>query len=235
MSKLWEAAFVVPVKEFFGQVIDFLPHLLTMVVIVVFGLVAASLVKVGISRLLKIVRFDQLSTRVGFSDALAKGGVRGLPSILISRIVYWVILLLFLMLGLGALQVKGVDRFVDQAFTYIPHLLVSFIILIVGFVLANFFGRAALIAAVNAQIIQARLLARCVRLGVILFAIAMAFEQLGIATAIILAAFSIAFGGVVLAFAIAFGLGAKDAAKEFIDKRFRKEPEPKKEEEISHL
>jgi hypothetical protein len=79
------------------------------------------------------------------------------------------------------------------------------------------------------------LLARSVRLAVILFAVSMAFEQLGIATAIIVAAFSIAFGGVVLALAIAFGLGAKDAAKEFIDKRFKKDPEPKKEEEISHL
>jgi hypothetical protein len=235
MSDLWQAAFVTPIKEFFEQVFDFLPHLLTMVVIVAFGLVAASLIRVGVSRLLRIARFDQLSTRIGFSDALAKGGVKDHPSILVGRVVYWAILLLFLILGLGALKLKGVDRFVDQAFTYIPHLLVAFIILMVGFILANFFGRAALIAAVNAQITQARLLARSVRLAVILFALAMAFEQLGIATAIIVAAFSIAFGGVVLALAIAFGLGAKDAAKEFIDKRFRKEPEPKNEEEISHL
>ena len=235
MSELWEAAFVSPVKEFFKQVVDFLPQLLTMVVIVAIGLVAASLVRMGISRLLRIARFDQLSNRVGFSDALTKGGVRDLPSTLISKIVYWAILLLFLVLGLGALKLKGVDLFVDQTFTYIPHLLVAFIILVVGFILANFFGRAALIAAVNAQIIQARLLARIVRLAVILFAVSMAFEQLGIATAIIVAAFSIVFGGVMLALAIAFGLGAKDAAKEFIDQRFKKEPEPKKEEEISHL
>ena len=235
MNELWKAAFIEPVKEFFGQVVDFLPHLLAMLVIIVVGLVAASVIKIIILRLLKVTRFDQLSSRVGISEALTKGGVSDPPSQVISRMMYWVVFLMFLFLGLGALKLKGVDQFVEKAFTYIPHLVIAFIILIVGYILANFFSRAVLIAAVNAQMVQARLLARCVRLGVILFALAMAFEQLGIATAVILAAFSIAFGGVVLAFAIAFGLGAKDAAKDFIDKRVRKEPEPKKEEEISHL
>jgi hypothetical protein len=62
----------------------------------------------------------------------------------------------------------------------------------------------------------------------------MTFEQLGIAKTVIVAAFSITFGGIVLALAIAFGLGAKDAAKDFIDKRFKKDSEPK-DEEFSHL
>jgi len=39
---------------------------------------------------------------------------------------------------------------------------------------------------------------------------------------------------VVFALAIAFGLGAKDAAKEFIEKRLGKEQETK-EEDLSHL
>ena len=104
-------------------------------------------------------------------------------------------------------------------------------------ILANFFGRATLIAAVNAQIDKASLLARAVRLGFVLFSLAMAFEQLGIATAVIVAAFSIAFGGVVLAMAIAFGLGGRDAAREIIQRRLRRAEEEteSKEEDVSHL
>ena len=235
MSDVWKAAFVEPVKQFFNQVIDFLPHLLTMVVIVTFGAVVAYLIKMVISRLLKVGRFDQFSTRVGFREALAKGGVTDQPSAIIVRIVFWATLLIFLILGLGALRLTGIDRFVDQAFIYLPRLLVGILILIAGFILANFLGRAALIAAVNSQVARARFLARFVRLAVILFAMAMALEQMGIAEAIIVAAFSIAFGGVVLALAIAFGLGAQNAAKEIIEKRFKKDVEPKKEDDFSHL
>jgi Mechanosensitive ion channel, conserved TM helix len=234
MKELWKNAFVEPLEEFLKEVGSFLPHLLAMVVIIIVGLLSAWVVNFLIFRLLKTVKFDQVCGRTGFAQALSKGGVRETPSNFISRMIYWAILLVFLMFGLGALELKAVDQFVSQAFAYLPHLLVAITILIVGFILGNFFGRATLIAAVNAQMVQARFLARGVRLAVILFALAMAFEQMGIATAIIVAAFSIAFGGVVLALAIAFGLGAKDAAKEFIEKRLRKEQEPK-EEDFSHL
>jgi len=73
-----------------------------------------------------------------------------------------------------------------------------------------------------------------VRIAIILLALAMAFEQLGIAKTVIVATFSITLGGVVLALAIAFGLGARDSAKDFIEKRLKKERETK-EEDFSHL
>ncbi|MCI0530210.1 MAG: hypothetical protein L0Y56_22430, partial [Nitrospira sp.] len=212
----------------------FLPHLLAMLIILTLGILVAWVLKTLVFRLLKTVKFDQLCGRTGFSQTLAKGGMNEAPSHLVSRMTYWAITLIFLILGLDALNLKPVDEFVTLAISYLPHLVVAFVILIVGFLLGNFFGRATLIAAVNAQITQARFLARGVRLAVILFALAMAFEQMGIATAVIVAAFSIAFGGVVFALAIAFGLGAKDAAKDFIERRIKKEQAPK-EEDFSHL
>lgn len=222
-------------EDFFTQVGAFVPHLFLMVLIVGIGFAIAWGIKTIVFRLLEVVHFDQFSTRVGFSQALSKGGMKDSPSHLFSRIVYWIIFLAFLMLGLDALNLSAVDEFVSQAFSYLPHLLIAFVILVVGIILGNFFGQASLIAAVNAQIPQARVLARGVRLAVILFALAMAFEQLGIATTIIVAAFSISFGGVVLALAIAFGLGAKDAAKEIIERRLKKGEDEPKEEELSHL
>jgi hypothetical protein len=237
MKELWEVAFVTPLKEFLAQMGDFLPRLMAMLVIVAAGMVVAYILKRVTARILKVMRFDQFSSRMGLSQALGKGGVSEPPSMLLGRVVYWVIFLIFLVLGLGALQLGAVDRVAAQAMSYVPNLFIALIILMVGFILSNFFGRATLIAAVNAQISQARLIARAVRLGVILFALAMAFEQLGIATTIIVAAFSITFGGVVLALAIAFGLGGREAAREIVEGGFhgsQEEPE-KKEGDVSHL
>jgi hypothetical protein len=233
MTGIWQTAFVKPIRELFREVGALLPHLLAMLVIVVIGFAIAWAVTSLVSRLLRVAGFDHFSRRLGFAQALTKGGIREAPSRLIGHLLYWVIALAFIMLGLGALQLPPVDHFVDQVLSYLPHVLVAMIILVGGFILANFLSSAALIAAVNAQVTEARLLARGVWLAMLLLTLAMAFEQLGIAKTVILAAFSITFGGVVLALAIAFGLGAKDAAKAFLEQRLKKEKP--KEEEFSHL
>jgi len=234
MNNVWQSGFIEPMVAFLKELGDFLPHLVAMIVVLLLGVLIGWAVKTAVFRVLVTAKFDQYSGRVGLSQALTKGGVRETPAHWVGRIAYWVIVLVFLMLGLEVLNLKPVDQFVAQVFSYLPHMLIAVVILIVGFLLGNFFARATLIAAVNAQIQEARFLARAVRIAIILLALAMAFEQLGIAKTVIVATFSITLGGVVLALAIAFGLGARDSAKDFIEKRLKKERETK-EEDFSHL
>jgi hypothetical protein len=69
-------------------------------------------------------------------------------------------------------------------------------------------------------------LARAGRGGVILLAVFMALQQLGVATDIVTTAFAILFGAVALAAALAFGLGNRDLAGEITREwyqRFRAE------------
>jgi hypothetical protein len=234
MKEVWQTGFIEPMKAFLNQTGAFLPHLVAMIVVLMLGVLIAWAVKNAVFRVLTTAKFDQYSGRIGLSLALSKSGIRETPAHWVGRIAYWTIVLIFLMLGLGVLDLKPVDQFVAQVFSYLPHMLIAVLILIVGFLLANFFARATLIAAVNAQIVEARFLARAVRIAILLLALAMAFDQLGIAKNVIVAAFSITLGGVVLAFAIAFGLGARDAAKQFIERRLKREQE-QKEEDFSHL
>jgi hypothetical protein len=56
--------------------------------------------------------------------------------------------------------------------------------------MSNFFAEATLIATVNAQIQEARLIASLVRWGILLFTAAMVLSHLGIAKEIVVAAFS---------------------------------------------
>jgi hypothetical protein len=103
--------------------------------------------------------------------------------------------------------------------------------------LAIFLAQGALIAAVNAQLRGAHFIATLIRWGVLIFTAATVLTQLGIAKEMVVAAFSIAFGGVVLALALAFGLGGRDLARELLERRLRSEKDQQEEEkdEISHL
>ena len=74
-----------------------------------------------------------------------------------------------------------------------------------------------------------------IRTIIVIFAVTMAFEQLGLAERTILVAFAIAFGALMLGLAIAFGMGAWDLAKQFLERRFLKEEEERKHDETSPL
>jgi ABC-type spermidine/putrescine transport system permease subunit II len=63
----------------------------------------------------------------------------------------------------------------------------------------------------------------------------MVFEVLGVAEETMLIAFGTAFGAVMLGLAIAFGLGGKDLAREFLEKRLVTGKREEKEDELSPL
>ena len=111
-----------------------------------------------------------------------------------------------------------IDQLVSQFFLYLPRAFSAVLILVIGYVLAGFISRAVLIAAVNSGYQYAKLLAEAVRLLLTVLILAMVLEQLQVAPGIVLAAFSIIFGGIVIALAISFGVGGIDAAKRMIER-----------------
>jgi hypothetical protein len=76
------------------------------------------------------------------------------------------------------------------------------------------------------------MIGRFVKYLVFVLAATMALEQLGIGRDTVIITFSLIFGGIVLAMAIAFGLGGKDIAREYLEKKVKGE---EKKDEISHL
>jgi len=140
--------------------------------------------------------------------------------------------LFFAFMGVDALDLPATANLMSAILGFLPHVIAAILVGLLGILLANFSGEAVLIAAVNAQIQGARFMANMVRWGVIIFTGAMVLTQLGIAKEIVVAAFSIIFGGIVLAMAIAVGLGGRTIAKEALERRLRRE---KAGDEFTHI
>jgi hypothetical protein len=236
MGEVWGVAISDSFKKFLGKVVTFLPNLLAMITILIIGFLIAWIVKKIIFHFLKAIQFDKVSERWGLAEVLSKGGVTYSPAGLVSRFFYWVIVLITLIMGVNALDVPATQNFIAHFFNYLPHLFAAILILIVGYLIAIFLGQAALIAAVNAQMETARLLGRSVRWFIIILSLTMALYHLGIAEKVIVAAFTIIFGGIVLALALAFGWGGRELAKDFLERLYRKkEEEDKGRDHISHV
>jgi hypothetical protein len=104
-----------------------------------------------------------------------------------------------------------------------------------GLLAASFFSRATLLAAVNASVPSPRVLSMAVRSIIIVFVLSIVFEELGLAEQTMLVAFGIAFGALMLGLAIAFGIGGRDLARRFLEKKFVREKKEENEDELSPL
>jgi hypothetical protein len=235
MNELWQEAILYAVRNTGKRLTLFLPNLLAMMTLVVIGLVAGWIVKILLHRILMAVKFDPLCERWGLSRAMAKAGVRRSCSSLVGRLSFWAVFLVFTFMGIDALNLPTATRLTAGALSFLPQLLTAVLLLWAGWLLAIFLAQGALIAAVNAQLGGARLIAILIRWGVLIFTAATVLTQLGIAKEVVVAAFSITFGGVILALALAFGLGGRDMARELLEHRLRSEKEEEEQDEISHL
>lgn len=220
--------------EFVRELAHLLPQLIEMLIIALLGWVIAYVLKVTVRGGMRLARFEKLSDNAGASQLLHKAA---LPSSteLLSRLVFWVAWLGFILLGVNVLGIVGLREYISRFFFFLPHLFVALFIIFFGLLAASFFSRAALLAGVNANLPSARLLSLSVRTIIIILVISMAFEELGLAEQTVLVAFGIVFGALMLGLAIAFGIGGQDLARQFLERRLVHKKGKEKEDELSPL
>jgi hypothetical protein len=221
-------------SAFREELAAFGPRLAAMLVILAAGFLLAGALRLLLRFLLRRLGFDRFSERAGLAHMLRKAGFAGHPSGALAALVSFVLLAFFVLLALGALDLRLARDLVAQAFAYLPQVLVAGALLAAGGLLAGFARRSVLIAAVNAGLPSARLLAAFVQGALLILFAAMALEHLGVGRQIILVSFTILFGGVVLALSLAFGLGGRDLARELLERLARK-GEPPREDPLRHL
>jgi small-conductance mechanosensitive channel len=232
MDSFFQRVVIEPFDRLLERVLQFLPNVLIFTLIFITGLFLAFILKAVFWRIFRAIKLDRLSEKSGVGEMMIRGGLKEPISLIISKFIGWLTVIIFLFLSLGSLNVPAIDRILEKFILYLPNIFVAAFILFMGYLLGNFLGRAALIAAVNAGMKVSGLVGKLVKRTVILLALTMALEQLGIGKETIVIAFAIILGGVVLALAIAFGLGGRDIAKEYLEKKIKGE---EKKDDIHHL
>jgi hypothetical protein len=222
------------VQELARNFAHYLPRLVVMLIIALVGWVIAWLLKVIVRSILRLSKFSKLSENAGATQLLKQAA---LPSSteLVSRFVFWVAWLGFILLGVSVLEIVGLQEYISRFFLFLPRLAVALVILFVGLLAASFFSRAALLAAVNANFRSSRLLSLSIRIIISLFTLSMMFEVLGVGEGTMRIAFGAVFGAVMLGLAIAFGIGGQDLARDFLERKLGAGKKDEKEDDLSPL
>ncbi len=234
MFELWQRAVGEPLARLWGQTLSYLPTLLEAALVLLIGVLVALLAKQVVWRGLRLLRFDRLTDQLGAAPVLDRVGLHRGSSYAAGQLVEGFVLLITMLLVLNALGPAG-SELVRRFFLFLPSLLIAVVILVVGGVAAAFFGRGALIAAVNARLESARLLAGAVRAFIWLLTIIVVLEQIGIGRATVMITFGVLFGGLVTAVAVAFGLAGKELAREALTSLLKKREREEEEEGVHHL
>jgi hypothetical protein len=196
----------------FAQLAEYVPALLGALVILFAGYLLAKIIEKGIDRTLRRVRLNDMLERGGVMDAVERSGSHFNPTRVIANLVFWFVMFVVIMIAATALGMDSLANVFNELVSYIPSVMAAMIIIIVGLVLGRFVG--GLIMASAGAVPGGPTVARVGRWGVVILAIFMALQELGLATDIVTTAFAILFGAVALALALAFGLGNRELAGE---------------------
>ena len=203
-----------PAIAMLNDIMTMLPKIAVAIILVLVGIVLARWIKGVVVSLLDSIGINSLFGKMGVRSSTAS-----LPSFadIIGTIVQVVVILLFTVEALQILNLHFMVTLATGIFAYLPMVLAAIVILAVGFWLASlaekFVGSVMTTKSGSPHVVR-----YVAKYAILSFAFFMALSQLGIAPAIINAAFILILGGVALAFGLAFGLGGREHASRYLSK-----------------
>ena len=206
------STFTERLEQSFALLGEFLPALFGALVILFAGYLVAKVIEKGTARLLRRMHLNQLLERGGVMQAVERSGSHLNPAKVIANLLFWCVMFAVLLVAANAIGLESLANVFSELVSYIPSVIAAIVIIILGIVLGGFVG--GLIMASAGGLHGGPWLARTGRVGVIVLAVFMALQELGIATDIVTTAFAILFGAVALALSLSFGLGNRELAGE---------------------
>lgn len=204
-----------------------IPKVIGFVVILVAGWFIASLIEKGVAALLRAIRFNDLASRAGLTDFVDKMQMNTDPAGMIALVVKWFVRLIALVVAFDALGLPAVSEVLQQFLLWLPNLVVALVVLVIGGLAARALSNLVRGAASEAGLGNADFLAKLAAVMVWAFAIVVAVNQIGIATALVNTLFMAFVGAIALAAGLAFGLGGRETAAEIVRKWYGKAQENK--------
>lgn len=199
-----------------AMVVNAAPRVIVGIVVVIAMLIVAKLVERVLQLILVRLHFDSLLKQVGVDALLQRVGIRESLNLLLPRLVYFLLLLLFAQTAADGFGLPAISDGIRAMFSYLPNIIAAVLIVVVGSAVSQFAGTAVTRAADESGIEFAKSLGSMVS-GLILFLVAvMAIGQLQFDTAMVRIVTACVLSGMALAFGLSFGLGTRDITRNVI-------------------
>ncbi|MFN2188626.1 MAG: mechanosensitive ion channel family protein [Candidatus Promineifilaceae bacterium] len=211
---IWDQEFWTGVfDEIQSSLSTWLPAILGALLLLILGWLVARVSQSVLARLLRRIGLDRLADRTGIAHGLATIGTQSTLSYLLARIAYWLILIFFILLALGALGLTDVvTTALGSFFAFLPRLVAAMVIFLAGSFIARIVADAITAVTTNSSIPNGRVLGQAVRYSILLVVLILALDELGVQTTILVTIILVTVAAVALGLALAFGFGNRQLA-----------------------
>lgn len=210
-------------NDLLQQFLDVIPNVLGALIVFIIGWMLAKLVARIVKNILERIGIDQLAAKLNDIDIVQRTSLKVIPSVLISKILYYILLLVFSIVSAEILQVEPVSQLVLDILNYIPLIISAALVLFIGVFLADALKNIVQTTTESLGIPSAKIISSFVFYFVILMSIITALTQVGIDTDFISTNLSLVIGGAVVAFALGYGLASKDTMSNYLASFYSKE------------
>lgn len=163
------------------MVITFIPRLLAFLAVLLIGYLVAKAIMKAVDAILERVGFDRLVERGGIKRALARS--RYDASGLLSKLVFYIIMLFVLQLSFGVWGPNPVSQMLDSVVAYLPNVFAAAIIVVIGAAIAG--AVREIISAALGGLSYGKALGTAASIAILTVTVFAALNQLAIAPAIV--------------------------------------------------
>lgn len=196
------------------KIIAYIPRLLTAAIVLIIGWLTARLLKAIIVRLVR--GLDNLWRKLVVRKELAEVQNRYPPTKVIGEISFWLTILFFTSIAADILGLTAFVSWISQVVSFFPLLITGLVIIAAGIILSSLVRDLVASAASSAGATQAELLGRITQVIILITAIVIGVDQIGIDITFLSIIAAILLSTTLGAVAIAFGIGAKKHVENII-------------------
>ena len=194
----------------FGEaILDYLPIIASASAVLLVGWILSKIIAGAILKSLKSIKFDAMMEKVNLDSLLNKIKPGLSASVVVSKLIYWILMLLFITSAANVLGWQMLTDGIASFMAYLPTLGIALIIFIIGVYIAELIKSMVYTAANSIGISGAKTIANIVYYLLFIFIAITALNQAGINTDIITSNLTIILGSVLLAFAISYGFASR--------------------------
>jgi hypothetical protein len=191
----------------------FVPNFLVGIIILLIGIIIASVIKKVIIEVLTALKVETYLRRYGVPEAKNEFTWTNV----LAEIARWFVIILFLIPTADIWGLPQVTVVLNTFLLYLPNVFVAAIIGLVGLVFARLTSDIVLASTQGLSVDASRTIASVTRVAITVFVLLAVLNQLGVAQDLVRILFTGVVAMLALAGGIAFGLGGQGSAREVLD------------------
>jgi hypothetical protein len=209
-------------RQIIEGLVSSVPNILKALVVFIIGYIIAKLIAKLVLKGLQKAGIDRLKDKLDEIEIFSKSNLSFLPSSVISKSFYYLILLTVIITAVDILQIDAITDLLKEFMVLLPNLFVAVIILIIGLLVAEAIRTIVQSTCNSLGIPAAKVISTFVFFFVIINALMIALKKATIPIQFLTDNLTLLFGGIVAAFAIGYGLASKGIMSSFLSSYYSK-------------